>query len=202
MPLPIVTDQFAVRWLREEDAPVLHRALFADAEVLKYLPPVMAADTAERTERRVARWIRSREEDGFGWAVVEAADTGEFLGLCGLLGLPAEPGAVELATLLARAAWGRRLGPNVSAAMIDWLFAETDVQRVVCFIHPDNVASRRAARPHRPRRGRTDDLPRRAGPALHPRRTAFRWRKRGDSTREEWLSPDIPGLYVGGQGGT
>lgn len=145
MPLPIVTDQFVIRWLVPDDAPTLHEALFSDPEVLKYLPPVMAADNADRTSRRVSRWIAAREADGYGWAVVEAPGSGEFLGMVGLLALPEEPGAAELATLLARSAWGRRVGTNVSAALVGWALAETNIREIVSFIHPDNVASRRAA---------------------------------------------------------
>src|SRR5206468_340218 len=140
MPMPIETPRFRIRWLAGSDSAVVHRALFEDEEVLKYLPPRMAADTAERTDRRVARWIEARERDGYGWTVIEDRETGEFLGLTGLLAVPDEPGAVELATLLARAAWGKRLATETAEALLGFAFDDANVARVVAFIHPDNAA--------------------------------------------------------------
>lgn len=81
---------------------------------------------------------------GFGMFVVEARDTGDFLGRVGPLQPKGWPG-VEVGWALAPHARGQGYATEASAAAIDWTFNTLDVKRIISIIHRDNEASRRVA---------------------------------------------------------
>ena len=80
---------------------------------------------------------------GYGLFVVEARDTGEFLGRIGPLAPPGWPG-FEIAWGLARHACGKGYAQEAARAAIDWSFESFPLDRIVSIIHPDNRASQRS----------------------------------------------------------
>lgn len=102
---------------------------------------------------------------GYGlWATV-LRDTGAFIGRCGLLPwqvaesdraalglappeeLPSPGGRVEVevAYLLAKEHWGRGLATEAARAIAAFGFATLDVNRLICLIDEENVASLKVA---------------------------------------------------------
>ncbi len=134
-----------LRELRETDVDAL-AAMYADAEVMRFIGRggVLTRDDAVRY---IERQIDSYRERAFGeWATV-SRETGETIGLCGLIVWPDIGGVeeLEIAYLLVRMAWGRGLGTEVAASIRDWAALELGRERLVSCIYPENAASIRVA---------------------------------------------------------
>jgi ribosomal-protein-alanine N-acetyltransferase len=137
----IETPRLILRELESDDLDALV-ALYADEEVMRYIGrggPLPAEAAARYLERQRALY----RERGFGeWATVEK-DTGDMVGLCGLILWPDIDGVEELevAYLLARGAWGRGLATEAAAAIRDHAVARLGRHRLVSCIYPAHTAS-------------------------------------------------------------
>jgi [ribosomal protein S5]-alanine N-acetyltransferase len=120
--------------------------LYADDEVMRFIGAGGALGRDE-AERYIERQMTAYRERGHGeWATV-LRESGETIGLCGLIVWPDIDGAEELevAYLLARDAWGKGLGTEVATAIRDWAARELGRRRLVsCIVH-GHVASIRVA---------------------------------------------------------
>jgi ribosomal-protein-alanine N-acetyltransferase len=68
------------------------------------------------------------------------------MGRCGLLPwtIDGRP-EVEVAYTLAKEAWGRGLGTEAAQGILDYGFEQLGLARLICLIHPSNLASIRVA---------------------------------------------------------
>lgn len=141
----IETPRLTLRELTTGDLDDL-AAMYADAEVMRFIGTggVLGRDDAARY---IERQLGEYRERGFGeWATV-SRETGETIGLSGLIVWPDIDGVEELevAYLLERRAWGRGLGTEVATVIPDWAARELDRQRLVSCIYHDNAESIRVA---------------------------------------------------------
>lgn len=115
-------------------------AIMADPEVVRYVGDGEPLDRAA-----VALWIRRSRENcaarGYGTWAVEEAETGRLIGWGGIVH-PQPRSDPEIVYGLERAAWGRGLGGEVAAALVEE--ARTlGLPKVVATIDPENAPSRR-----------------------------------------------------------
>lgn len=135
------TPRLALRALAPGDLDAL-AAMYADPEVMRYIGtggPRGRDDAARAIDRQLTVYV----ERGFGeWAAV-LRESGDMVGLCGLIVWPDIEGTEELevAYLLAREAWGRGLGTEVAGAIRDWAVRELGRRRLVSCIYPEHSAS-------------------------------------------------------------
>lgn len=121
-------------------------AMYADPEVMRYIGTGGPRDR-DHAARAIDRQRAVSAERGFGeWATV-LRESGDMVGLCGLIVWPDIDGTEELevAYLLAREAWGRGLGTEVAGAIRDWAARELGRRRLVSCIYPEHTASIRVA---------------------------------------------------------
>jgi [ribosomal protein S5]-alanine N-acetyltransferase len=143
--IAIETPRLILRELTLADVDIL-TAMYADEEVMRFIGTggVLGRDDAARS---IERQLDSYRERGFGeWATV-LRESGEMVGLCGLIVWPDIDGVEELevAYLLDRTAWGRGLGTEVAEAIRDRAARELGRERLVSCIYPENTASIRVA---------------------------------------------------------
>jgi ribosomal-protein-alanine N-acetyltransferase len=141
-PIPeLRTDRLLLRGIQPEDVDAYHQRLFADPEVMRFLPggePI----PRERLDGVVERTRDHWEQHGYGvWVVCDAAD-GEVIGQCGLR-LIDEVSETELLYAFARATWGRGIGTEAATAAVAFGFDRTSLDRIVAYAVQDNVASTR-----------------------------------------------------------
>jgi RimJ/RimL family protein N-acetyltransferase len=132
------TERLLLRPLCEADLDDLC-ALYADAEVMRYLgngQTRTSEETAERLQRAVAHWLKY----GFGiWTVCDKSD-GRYVGRCGYGNLHDYPD-MELAYSLHRFAWGKGYCTEAARAVVRHAFEVTKLARLVAVARPENIAS-------------------------------------------------------------
>lgn len=155
----VTTERLVLRLLSMDDLDALAE-IYADPLVRRFFPE--GTLTRDETRDEIA-WMLDVDYPryGFGlWATV-LRDTGALIGRCGLLPWPVvasdraslglaapeqrpTPGRrveVEVAYLLAREQWGRGLATEAARAITAFGFATLDVDRLICLIDEENLAS-------------------------------------------------------------
>lgn len=135
------TARLRLRHFTPADLDDYTRLIFAEADVMRYLPKrdLAPRDRAERTMTVFAeRW----RQQGLGvWAVTDKI-TGQFMGHCGL-GPVAEAGEIEVLYALGQSFWGRGFATEAARASVRFGFERAQLQRLIALAVPENIASRR-----------------------------------------------------------
>ena len=138
----IETAQLRLRPLNQDDIPDWTRLIYADADVTRYLPGTDATPL-ERTERLYRYFTNQWPRHGNGeWASTDR-ETGAFLGQAGLNHI-ADINEIELEGALAKHAWGGGLATEAASAAVQFAFETAGLTRLIGFVIPEHVASRRA----------------------------------------------------------
>jgi len=134
------TARCTLRQLRPEDAEPLQR-LYGDPEAMRYVGSDGAARTPEQTAAGVGRLIEHQRRHGFSlWAVVES-DSGEVIGVAGLVLVELVGPEVEVVYELVRDRWGRGMATEVAGACLGVAFKQLGLPRVVALSYPENQPS-------------------------------------------------------------
>ena len=151
----IETARLVLRPISPDDVEVLS-SFYADPEVVRYLG-VGKTLSREETQASVERMLRSWDVDGFGQFAVERRDDGELVGRCGFLvwdsatltpTTEAEatgPTELELGYAFGRSFWGQGYATEAAMAVRDHALGPMGRSRLIAFIRPENVRSRRVA---------------------------------------------------------
>jgi len=122
-------------------------ALWADPAVVRHIGGVPLDSQA--VWFRILRYAGMWSLLGYGMWVIEARDSGAFLGEAGLLsaqrGLPELEGVPEVGWVLGPQAWGRGIATEAMQAILDWSDAHVAAPSTRCIIDPDNAASIKVA---------------------------------------------------------
>jgi RimJ/RimL family protein N-acetyltransferase len=135
------TARLRLRPLVATDADSLIR-LYSDAEVTRYLGG--GGSAADRVTEQLTAFERHWLDHGYGQCAAIEKGTGRFLGRVGLTLWPVWE-EVEVGYVLERAAWGRGLATEAARALVDWAFANLEVEYVIAAIQADNARSQAVA---------------------------------------------------------
>ncbi|QKW36713.1 GNAT family N-acetyltransferase [Actinomadura sp. NAK00032] len=134
------TDRLVLRRWKESDRGPF-AALNADPAVMEHFPaPLTRAESDAMIDRAEAAF----EERGFAFWALEAAGTGEFLGLTGLSVPRFEAHftpAVEIGWRLSRSAWGHGYAAEAARRALRFAFEDLRLDEVVSFTSTTNVRS-------------------------------------------------------------
>jgi [ribosomal protein S5]-alanine N-acetyltransferase len=131
-------------------------SFYADPEVMRYLGVGRTLSRAE-TEQSLNRMLRNFEADGFGQMAVERKNDSALMGRCGFLVWDAQsltptneaeasgPTELEVGYALGRRYWGAGYATEAAAAVRDHALGPMRRERLIAFIRPDNIRSRRVA---------------------------------------------------------
>jgi RimJ/RimL family protein N-acetyltransferase len=132
----IETERLLLRKLRRDDLDDL-AALFADADVVRYVGDGQPAGRDE-AERALHSTLRRWQEQGFGrWAVLDRA-TEQFIGIGGFRSLFGTP---EVVYHLAKQHWGKGYATELARAALRFGFEDRGFERIVAIAKPQNTAS-------------------------------------------------------------
>lgn len=136
----ISSARLTLRPFRKTDALALH-AILSAPDVLMYdadpTPPPL-----ERIPAMIDGMLSQWETRGYGLWAMTRRETGDFMGRCGLLYLP-ETNEIAVDVLIGPDYWGLGYASEAIGMALAFGFARPEVDRIVCLVHPDNVASAR-----------------------------------------------------------
>ena len=136
------TQRLILRELTLDDLTPLHRIL-SDPVVMAYYPQPF---DLKRTQEWIEWNLRNYRDLGHGlWAVIEKKSK-RLLGDCGLtLQRVDNTDELEIGYHITQHRWGEGLATEAARACRDYAFDVLKVDRVISWMKPDNIASRRVA---------------------------------------------------------
>lgn len=117
----------------------LFTTLFEDEEVARYLPyrsPEQYIEMFHIALDDYQKGLYSR------WGIFNAANN-DFIGMCLARHFADVPGQLEIGYSLSQQYWGKGIGTEVSKALVDYCFANTDRKEVVAVTAPENIGSQK-----------------------------------------------------------
>ena len=122
-----------------------HYRLYSDPEIRRYFPDGVLTLTETREE---LEWYLNGhpEHPELGlWATIHK-ETGKFIGRCGLLPWEIDGKLeIEVAYLLDKHFWFQGLATEAAKGILADAFDNLNLSRIICLMHPDNIASQRVA---------------------------------------------------------
>lgn len=136
------TERLKLRELTRDDLEDLH-AVLSDPIAMKYYPRPF---TVDMTRDWIDWSLRNYAEHGFGlWAMI-LKEEDRLVGDCGLtIQLVDGVDEIEIGYHLLRACWGRGLATEAAIGCRDYVFDVLGRNRVISWMGPENVPSRRVA---------------------------------------------------------
>lgn len=120
-------------------------ALYCDPEIRRYFPDGVL--NYEETKEELEWFLNGHpEHPELGlWATIHK-ETGKFIGRCGLLIWEIDGRQeVEIAYLLDKSYWHQGLATEAALGIIKYGFEDLNLSRLICLIHPENLASQKVA---------------------------------------------------------
>lgn len=142
--VPVLTTQRLVLRPHTPDDLAASLSLWSDAEVVRFIGG--RTSEAEEVWNRMVRYAGFWAMLGFGYWLVEARNTGTFLGEVGFLDGrrqmdPPFADEPEMGWAFLPSAQGRGYALEATSAALDWADRELSGPRVVCIIEPSNERS-------------------------------------------------------------
>ena|SRR5688572_2157028 len=133
------TERLILRQPTEDDAPFMLR-LVNDPSWLQYIGDRHVHTVEEAKQYLLNGAIKSFAENGFGFGIVVLKETGECLGLCGLVKRPSLDD-VDIGFAFFPEFTRKGYANEIADATLHYAFTELKLPRLVAITTPDNMAS-------------------------------------------------------------
>ncbi|MEA2700149.1 MAG: [ribosomal protein S5]-alanine N-acetyltransferase [Myxococcales bacterium] len=135
------TERLLLRWFTVDDIDAFNE-LGTNPQIIRYVgnQPFASLDVAK--EMLIAAPLNDYATYGYGRFACVLKQTGQVIGFCGPKFLP-DTGVVDLGYRFLPKFWGMGLATESARATIDYARDQLGLQRIVGWVHPDNVASAR-----------------------------------------------------------
>jgi len=144
MAVILETPRLLLRHLELRDVQELY-SLYQDIEIRRYFPDgVLSYDD---TKEELEWYINGHPQyPKLGlWATVHK-ESGKFIGRCGLLPWEIDDTLeIEIAYLLNKDFWHQGFATEAAKGIMSYGFEELHLTRLICMMHPENVASQKVA---------------------------------------------------------
>ena len=142
----VESERLILRPFEERDRDPL-AALFADAQVRRFFPSTL--DRAE-SDALFDRVQAARKQNGFHFLATDLRETGEFVGILGILkfvdetaaAIPGNPG-VEIGWQFRPQFWGKGLASEGARACLQYAWETLNLPEVVAITYEGNIPSQR-----------------------------------------------------------
>lgn len=144
MPFLLETPRLRLRRLTPDDIPFI-ATMRGDPEVMRFWPrPETHAESAAWLHKQRDRY----ERDGIGQWLVTRGETGEPVGVTGLMRIDVEGvSEVEVGYMIHRPFWRQGYASEAAAAARDFAFvSRPELSRLIALIRPENLPSQGVAR--------------------------------------------------------
>ena len=141
----LTTERLITRFLTAEDT-VAWVEFFSHDRAPFFLPNEQNLGPEERAKAWMDRCLGRYAEGSLGMQALLLRDTGEFIGMCGLLVQVINGNnLIEVGYHLLPRFWGKGYATEAARAFRDYAFMEDTVPFVVSVIHPGNLPSQKVA---------------------------------------------------------
>lgn len=135
----INTDRLILRKFEFDDAYDMFKNWANDIEVTKYLS-WKPHNNVEVTKEIIAQWVSEYRNNIYNWAI-ELKQFGEVIGGISIVKLEEKDYSCEIGYCMSRKYWGNGIMSESLKAVIDYLFSETQFNRIVAKHDTNNIAS-------------------------------------------------------------
>ncbi|WP_028504633.1 GNAT family protein [Ruminococcus sp. FC2018] len=137
----IETDRLKLRPLTMSDTWDIFE-IFSDKQVMKYYD-LLPFESFERAKEQVEFFIKGFEQKTMLRWGIELKDSGKLIGTCGFFNFNEDALKAELGYELNSSYHGKGLMSEALDAVLEFIFRETDINRVEAFAEPPNIASQK-----------------------------------------------------------
>lgn len=137
----INTERLLLRPLVQSDAQDIYE-IFSDKQVMKYYD-LLPFESLERAKQQVELFTQGFEQKKMLRWGIEYKDNSKLIGTCGFFAFNEDARKAELGYELNSIYQGRGLMSEALGAILRYIFAETDINRVEAYVEPLNIASRK-----------------------------------------------------------
>lgn len=138
----IETERFILRPFKTDDAKNMYDNWASDPMVTEYLT-WKAHENVLITQMIVDMWVNeSKNEDNYNWAIV-LKDINEPIGNISVVQINENDNSAIIGYCMGRKWWGKGIMPEVFNSVIDYLFNETGIEKIVATHHIENPKSGR-----------------------------------------------------------
>jgi RimJ/RimL family protein N-acetyltransferase len=138
------TPRLLLRHLEMNDVQALY-VLYQDIEIRRYFPDGVLS--YEETKDELEWYLHGHPEyPALGlWATIHK-ESDKFIGRCGMLPWEIDGKLeVEIAYLLAKEFWHQGFATEAANGILSYGFEKLHLNRLICLMHPDNIASQKVA---------------------------------------------------------
>jgi RimJ/RimL family protein N-acetyltransferase len=135
------TERLLLRWFTFDDVDAFNE-LGTNPQVIRYVGNQPFASLEAAKETLAAAPLHDYATYGYGRFVCVWKQTGQIIGWCGPKFLP-DTGDVDLGYRFLPEFWGMGLATESALAAVEYARHQLGLERLVGWVHPDNVASAR-----------------------------------------------------------
>ncbi|MCR1900142.1 GNAT family N-acetyltransferase [Irregularibacter muris] len=142
--LRLETKNLIVRPYTKEDAKNLYDTL-NDENILKYIPeePISMEQAQNAIDWLISNYDIDLDSDYKYSFAIEAKETNDYVGWCGFGYLDYDKSQKEIYFTLKSKYWGQGLATEASKTLIDYIFNELELKKLVAVVKPENRASQK-----------------------------------------------------------
>lgn len=137
----LTTQRLIIRNWKEKDKPIFHR-LCSDEKIMRFFPD---RNTRSQSDQLIGHVQQEIEEKKYGFAALELRETGEVIGLAGLLDYENSEiyneKMVEIGWRLLPEFWGMGYASEAATKWLEYGFETLDFSEIVTFAVWNNEAS-------------------------------------------------------------
>jgi ribosomal-protein-alanine N-acetyltransferase len=135
---PIETARLLLRRITLADTDAVFGNWANDAEVTRFMRWIPHENT-ETTVKVVSQWVSEYLSDNrYHWGI---SLDGVLIGSIGVFNISEHDRTAEIGFCVGRAWWGRGFVTEAAAAVVDYMFSKTEIERVEAFHSVENPAS-------------------------------------------------------------
>lgn len=138
----IITDRLILRKFNINDARYMFENWASDSEVTKFLqwePHI----NEEFTKMVIETWIREyKTEASYHWAI-EFKESKEIIGEIYIFNIKPKRGCCEIGACISRRFWNKGISTEALVSIINFIFKETELNRIIAMHDVKNIASRK-----------------------------------------------------------
>lgn len=136
----INTERITLRLVETSDSHAMFNNWANDCEVTKFLT-WKPHETLESVENIIKLWIKDYEKDStYHWGI-ELKEVGELIGSIGIVTLDEDSKSCEIGYCIGKKYWGQGIVTEALKGIIDYLFNETDINKIAACHDTNNPAS-------------------------------------------------------------